>query len=106
MGALVLWAACLVVFDFGAKIQATSPVPVVAALEDCDLERAPDPGVIVHVMSPGETALIRNTRDANLRSRCYEVETASGVRGWMPWHPDHMRGAGIYVRAGVWSGSN
>ena len=100
MGALVLWAASLMLLDFGAKIQAVTPVPMVAELDDCDLDAVPPPEAIIHVMSPGETALIRNTRDASNSSRCYQVETAAGLRGWTPWHPDHMRGAGIYVRAG------
>lgn len=100
MGALLVWGGSLLLLDYGAKLQATTPVPVVEALEACDLEQAPPADAIVHVMAPGETVLVRNTKEAGRHGRCYQIETASGQRGWLPWHPDHLRSAGIYVRIG------
>lgn len=100
MGVLMAWGVSLLVLDYGAKLEATAPVPMVTSPELCDLDRAPAPDDVVHVLAAGETVLVRNTREAGRPGACYEVETHAGQRGWLPWHPDYLRGAGVYVRVG------
>lgn len=100
VGLLLAWGISLLVLDYGAKLEATAPVPMVTHSELCNVKRTPMPDEIVHVLAAGETVLVRNTTEAGRPGACYQVETHDGQRGWLPWHPDYLRGAGVYVRVG------
>ena len=49
---LVTWGLSLVVVEYGVRIQAIMPVPLVSEFEDCDLRRQPPDDVVLVVSQP------------------------------------------------------
>ena len=102
VGLLVLWGCSLVFIEYGVRIQALMPVPLVAEFEDCDIHTEPAPSAIVTIMQPGTTGRLLSTRPAGASATCYELVLKDGHRGWVPWHPQYLRDGGGYLRMSRW----
>ncbi|MGB1699550.1 MAG: hypothetical protein ACPHRO_06345 [Nannocystaceae bacterium] len=102
VGLLVLWGASLVFVDYGVRIQAIMPVPLVRDFADCQLDTRPAETAIVTVMQPGMTGKLMGTRPAGAAATCYDLLLKDGSRGWVPWHPQYLRDGGGYFHISSW----
>lgn len=99
---LVAWGLSLVVVEYGVRIQAIMPVPLVSEFEDCDLRRQPPDDVVLVVLEPGTYTRLVSTRPAGAAATCYQLELADGRRGWAPWHPQYLQEGGGYLHMSPW----
>jgi hypothetical protein len=102
VGLFVLWGASLVFVDYGVRIQALMPVPLVRDFADCELNTLPADAAIVTVMQPGTTGKLLGTRPAGAAATCYQLLLKDGSLGWVPWHPQYLRDGGGYFHVSSW----